>query len=88
MAFPALKVTGYFSVKSVAWATLGKISVESGPIIEATFNYTVAKEVASFPDKPAGIDVSSGLETCLIGEATGTDADPGKVPVKVESGVN
>lgn len=44
---------------------------------------TLAKEVATLPGCPYGADSASGLETCLIGEATGTDVDPGIVHVKL-----
>lgn len=93
MAFPALKVIVALSVKVVVCTTSGVITVDSCDEGASLWSgdggssfvglLTVAKEVASLPGCPYGADITSGLETCLIGEATGTDDDPGVVPVKL-----
>lgn len=63
------------------------MSVESGPIWETILEHHRAKEVAPLRGCPLGTDAASGLETKLIGEATGTDLDLDTVPVKLQASV-
>lgn len=50
-------------------------------------DHAVAKTLAPLPEKTCGVDTSSGFETKLIGERSGTVKIPDEVSHKVPTGV-